>query len=170
MNDEIAAQPGPGEHTRRFFGMREFQDTLRASLALAVEQSWTQLLLCDPDFADWPLGEQAVIDMLNAWAGPGRKLVMLAGRYDELLRRHGRFVPWRRNWSHIIECHKSGGADPRMTPSALWSRKHMLHRFDLEGCSGLVTSEPVRCLRLKQELDDCLSVSTPGFPASTLGL
>lgn len=170
MGNEGETELQPGEETRRFSGLREFQDALRGLLAQAVEQSWTELRLCDPDFADWPLGERATIDMLNAWARPGRKLIMLAGRYDELLRRHARFMPWRRTWSHIIECHVSGSADVRSTPSAFWSRRRMLHRFDLDGCAGLVTSEPVRCLRLKQELDDCLAVSTPGLPASTLGL
>jgi hypothetical protein len=171
MSDDETKDAAPAAGgTARFAGLKAFQDAVRAMLGQAASEGWTELILSDPDFSDWPLGERNTMALLNEWAGFGRHLTMLAGSYDEILRRHARFVVWRKTWSHIIECRQSGGGDPRSTPSAIWSQGHLLHRFDLENCAGLQTREPVRCIQLRHELNDWIALSAPAFPASKLGL
>jgi 50S ribosomal protein L16 3-hydroxylase len=51
----------------------------------------------------------------QAWARGGRRLLLLAARYDELRRRHHRFVQWRRTWDHLIEAAR-GRARPPSCP------------------------------------------------------
>lgn len=154
----------------RFSGAAEFQTAVRDFLKLATQQQWQKLILSDPDFVDWPLGEVATIQILSEWAGPGRSLVMLAGDYEGLRRRHARFVRWRRNWSHIIDCRRTPPAEAQATPSAIWGDRAMLHRFDVDFSTGLTSTDPMRRVRLRQELGEWIASSSPAFPASTLGL
>ena len=95
---------------------------------------------------------------------------MLAGRYDEIVNRHGRFVIWRKTWDHLIECHQSRASEPGATPSAIWGRSAMLQRNDVERCVGIQSDDPGRRLRLRQELQEWLAQGMPAFAASTLGL
>ena len=96
---------------------------------------------------------------------------MLAGSYDEIVRRHARFVRWRGTWDHIITCRRSPSADPLEIPSALWSPHWVLQRLDPDRCVGVTGTEPDRRVLLRETLSEWLrSKSTPGFPASTLGL
>lgn len=178
MPDEIdinSAQPGASDApdapaSAKFSGRREFQDALRAMLERAVKEGWSEMILSDPDFSDWPLGERATIELLDRWAGRGRRLVMLAGRYHEVVNRHARFVAWRKTWDHVIECRQTRAGDPGATPSALWGRSAMLQRNDIDHCVGISSNDPERRLRLRQELDECLAESMSAFPASKIGL
>jgi hypothetical protein len=61
----------------------EFLQALREGFALAAAQGCRELLLSDPDFADWPLGELEVLDHLTRWAFAHRKLTLLGGHFDE---------------------------------------------------------------------------------------
>ncbi|MEZ5641445.1 MAG: hypothetical protein R3E70_05110 [Burkholderiaceae bacterium] len=54
----------------------------------AAEEGWREIVLSDASFLDWPLGEPAVIDSLQAWARSGRHLLLLARQYDDLQRAH----------------------------------------------------------------------------------
>jgi len=82
----------------RFSGRSEFAELVRQAMAAATAHGWREMIWCDPDFGDWPLGERAVAQALNDWATSGRKLTLLAGQYDTVLVRHARFVTWRRTW------------------------------------------------------------------------
>lgn len=162
---------GGALHAGRFSGREDFRQLVRAALACAAQEGWPELVLSDADFHDWPLGESSVIESLNAWARSGRRLTLLARSYDEMVRRHARFVRWRGTWDHIITCRRSPSADPADLPSALWSPAWVLHRLDPERCSGMTGQEPERRVLLKESLDEwLLRRSSPGFPASTLGL
>ena len=86
-----------------FPGAMAFQQLVRDALACAAREGWREIILCDPDFGDWPLGERAVAQSLQAWSATGRRCTLLARRYDEVVRRHARFVTWRTTWSHIVE-------------------------------------------------------------------
>ena len=55
-----------------------------------------ELWLCDNDFADWPIGERAVIESLSQWAGSHRRLTLIASTFDEVARRHARWNEWRK--------------------------------------------------------------------------
>ena len=88
----------------RFAGRDEFRHVVRQAIEGAASAGWRQAILSDADFADWPLGERAVVDALDAWAHHGTSFKLLAHRYDEVMRQHARFVAWRVRWSHQVEC------------------------------------------------------------------
>lgn len=155
----------------RFSGRQDFQALVRAALEGAVQQSWRELILSDADFWDWPLGERAVIDALTAWAHQGQRLTLLARSYDEIVRRHPRFVRWRSTWDHKIVCRRCAGYDASDVPSLLWAPQWTLQRLDVERCVGVSGAEPQRGVQLKEKIDEwLLRRSTPGFPSTTLGL
>jgi hypothetical protein len=163
--EPTAPAPSP-----RFAGRSEFQQLVRDALARAAQEGWRELVLSDWDFADWPLGERAVAQSLQDWSKSGRKLVMLASRYDELIRRHARFVTWRRQWSHIIECWVCPKIEPTDFPSAVWSPNWTLWRLDFERSTGLHTADAVRRTEVRELLAEWQRKCMPGFPSSTLGL
>jgi hypothetical protein len=155
----------------RFNGREDFQSLVRAALASAAEQGWRELILSDADFWDWPLGEVAVIESLTTWVRQGQRLTLLARSYDEIVRRHPRFVRWRGTWEHKIVCRRCAGSDPSDVPSLLWSPQWVLQRLDTERCIGVSGAEPERRVLLKEKMDEwLLRRSTPGFPSTTLGL
>lgn len=154
----------------RFSGPGEFAALVRHALATAAAQGWRELLLCDTDFKDWPLGERAVAESLNDWAAAGRKFTMLALNYDVVHRRHARFVTWRKTWSHLVECRVCGAGHKDDLPSALWSPVWVFHRLDPTRSVGFSGSDAGRRTLLREQLGEQLLKSSPGFPATTLGL
>jgi hypothetical protein len=168
--DAGAAGAIPALPSRRFAGREEFRQLLRDALATAARDGWREIILCDASFEDWPLGERAVAQSLQAWSHGGRRCILLARRYDAVQRQHARFVQWRGLWSHIITALACPSADPLELPSALWSPAWVLERRDLERSQGWCGSEPDRRVLLRQGLDEWLKKATPAFPASTLGL
>lgn len=154
----------------RFSGRAEFADLIRLALATAAAQGWREIILCDPDFGDWPLGERAVAQALNDWSRSGRKCTLLAANYAELARRHARFVTWRQTWAHVVECRKNAATPPEALPSALWSPGWAFERLDIPRCTGVAGSEAARRVALRERLNELLLGSTPAFPATTLGL
>ena len=143
---------------------------MRDAAAAAAREGWREMILSDPDFADWPLGERAVAEALNAWSVSGRRCILLARRWDEVVRRHARFVAWRGTWAHIIDARACRAADPLELPSASWSPGWVMQRLDLERCNGVCGSEPERRLMLREDLQEWLRQSSPSFPSNTLGL
>ena len=154
----------------RFTGRTEFTDMIRQAFAAAALQGWREIIVCDPDFEDWPLGERVVVQALNDWSKTGRKFTMLAGNYDEVLRKHARFVTWRRTWAHIVECRANASAAADEIPSALLAPGWVFERLDLQRCTGVSGSEPARRVALRERLNERLLKSSPAFPATTLGL
>lgn len=154
----------------RFEGRTRFAQCVRDALAQAALQGWRELVLCDPDFADWPLGERAVVQALQAWARPGRSLVMLAAGYDEMVRRHARFVQWRVHWSHLVACHACRTTDAAALPSLVWSAHWSLRRLDLVRSTGWAGADAERRTQSRELIDQWLQRATPAFPASVLGL
>ena len=154
----------------RFSGPTEFAEHIRLAFATAAAQGWREIIMADRSFEDWPLGERAVAQSLNDWSKSGRKLTMLAKNYDEVLRRHARFVTWRRTWAHIVECRGNASLSADDFPSALWSPVWACQRLDLERCTGMAGFEADRRVALRERLDECLRRSSPAFPATTLGI
>ncbi len=154
----------------RFAGREVFQQLVRDAFAEAALEGWKEIIMADASFDDWPLRERAVVDSLNAWSKSGRRLTMLAVRYDSLIRDQPRFVTWRKTWGHIIECRQCRNEDPLDFPSAIWSSGWVLQRLDLVRCTGVSGREPDRRVNLREKLDEKAKVSSPGFPASLLGL
>ena len=154
----------------RFEGRVEFAGLIRQAFVAAAAQGWREIILCDATFEDWPLGERSVSQALNDWANSGRKLTMLAQNYDQVVRRHARFVTWRRTWSHIVECRGSASVSASDLPSALWSPGWVFERLDLARSTGVAGSEAARRLALRERLAEKLLRSSPAFAATTLGI
>lgn len=170
MGTEQTTAAGASLPQGRFAGREIFAQTVRDALACAAREGWRELILSDASFGDWPLGERAVVASLQAWSRTGRRFTLLAAHFDEVLRRHARFVAWRQAWGHIVECRVSrshAGAD---FPSLLWTPAWSLQRIDVERQVIVCEREASRQLALREWLDETLRGSTPGFPSVTLGL
>ena len=171
MSDAAGDAPAPLLQGR-FSGPGEFAALIRQALATAASQGWREIILSDPDFSQWPLGERAVAQALNNWARSGRKFTLLAANYDLLPRQHARFVEWRKNWSHLVQCRRpvSCAGSGASVPSVLWSPHWYAQRLDVQRCTGVAGTDAIRRLALKKMLDERFSNSTPAFPSSVLGL
>ncbi|PLC03579.1 hypothetical protein CY658_22530 [Variovorax sp. RO1] len=155
----------------RFDGREAFADLVRNALSAATDQGWSEIVFSDPDFTDWPLGERASIEALQAWSASGRRLLLLARRFDLVERGHARFVTWRRTWDHIVECRAAGRTgSAEEVPSALWTPTWCLHRIDPERSRGVCSSEARARRDLRESFDECWRQGRPVFAASTLGL
>lgn len=154
----------------RFGGRTEFGDLIRSAFRAAALQGWREIIICDAGFDDWPLGERAVTDALGDWSRTGRKLTMIAKNYDAVVRRHPRFVTWRRTWSHIVDCRAIASGQGDSLPSALWSPVWAFERVDLERSAGYCGYEASRRVALKENLNERILKSVASFPATTLGL
>jgi hypothetical protein len=153
-----------------FQGQVAFAQTIRNAVSTAAVESWSEMVWSDPNFEDWPLRERSVIESLQGWAGKGRKLVLLAHNFDSVVRLHPRFVSWRVQWDHIIDCRTCRNRDATEVPSALWGPSWVMRRLVLSSSNGYAGFESSRRLSVREDLDECLRQSSPGFPASTLGL
>ena len=166
----LTIDPETGLPEGAFSGPVEFSQLVRDALALAAARSWRELVISDANFQDWPLRERVVVESLQAWAGQGRKLTLIAHRFDAMPRLHPRFVTWRNQWDHIIECRVCSQVDESEFPSAMWSPAWAMRRLDVAHSTGMAGPEPQRRQRLKEALDECRRNSAPGFPATVLGL
>ena len=156
--------------SRRFEGREDFRQLVRDALATAAREGWREIILADASFEDWPLGEREVAASLQAWSRAGRRITLLARRYDAVQRQHARFVQWRRTWAHIVTAVACPSAETLEIPSAIWSPAWVLERLDPERSNGYCGSEPERRVLLRERLDEWLKKATPSFPATTLGL
>lgn len=168
--ESITAPPGAALAEGRFAGRGEFTDMIRQAFAAAAVQGWREIVLSDPDYADWPLDERGVTEALHAWSRTGRRLTMMARSYDAIVRRHARFVVWRRNWAHLVECRSVVAASANTVPSALCSPGWAFERLDVGRCSGVAGFDAARLVGLKERLNEALRYTVPAFPASVLGL
>jgi hypothetical protein len=168
--ENIAPQlPGPLLQGA-FAGPQAFSQLVRDALASAAHEGWAEMVWSDATLEDWPLREKAVVQSLQNWARSGRRLVLLAQPYESVRLLQPRFVSWRVMWDHIIECRVCKNVDSSEFPSAILSRTWSMRRLDLARSTGMAGYEPQRRLQLQEALDECRKQSSPGFPASVLGL
>ena len=165
-------EPGqPVDRSAAIAGRAEFHAAVRAALAEAAAAGWRELWLCDPDFANWPLGDPGVIDSLTRWAGGPRRLTLLALHYDEVARRHPRWAQWRRQWAHVVQCRALPDLRAEDVPVLLHARGALtLQLFDPLRSRGRVSSLAAHDLRARERIDAILQRSAEAFPATTLGL
>jgi hypothetical protein len=154
----------------RFSGHEAFAGLVRHAFERAAADGWPEIILSDPSFEGWPLGETSTVHALQAWAKPGRRLVLLAGRFDLIIRQQPRFVAWRKAWSHLVDGRLCPASALHDLPSAIWSRHWFLLRTDSEAGTGQYGAERVRLRGLHEALQHKLNVSVTGFAATTLGL
>lgn len=171
MDSELpSAEAAPSLPRGRFTGPQNFQRHIHEALACAAREGWRDLLLCDFNFEDWPLNTREVHDSLTAWARPGRRLTLLAVRYDEVVRRHPRFVAWRQRWDHLLDCRIGRATTPEDFLGALIGPRWFLQRLDRPRCVCVCGEGPEQLIALREAIASRVRGSAPGFPASTLGL
>lgn len=170
MNNE-RNEGQPALPADQFVGRETFRERIRLALAEAARAGWPELILSDPDFADWPLGERDVVQSLSAWAASGqRTITLLTTTYDTVQRQFPLLAHWRRRYAHRISCRAVPQQQAADLPSALWSPGWTLVRYNLRQSSGACGPDPQRGQVLRGWLDDWLAASTPDFPPDTLGL
>ena len=149
----------------------EFHSALRLAFAEAAAFGSRELWLSDNDFADWPLSERAVIEHLTQWAASSRKITLLARNFDELARRHARWVEWRRQWSHIVSCRTNTELEADAMPTLLLASGTLSVRLsDAVHHRGRVSYDRADEIRCKELVDAVLQRSEEAFPATTTGL
>jgi peptidyl-tRNA hydrolase len=149
----------------------EFHAALRSAFAEAASTGCREIWLCDSDFADWPLSERAVVDNLTQWAQAHRKLTLLAQNFDEIVRRHARWVEWRRQWSHVVECRTNTELEAGQMPTLLLMPGLITVRLvDAVHHRGSVSRAPADAIHGRESLDAVLQRSTEAFPVTTLGI
>jgi hypothetical protein len=155
-----------------FEGPVDFAQALRAAMVRASTGHTRRICWCDEDFAAWPIGEAEWLSQLTQWARiGGRELVMIARDYTLLERRHPRFVMWRRDWAHVIQCLVPEEARIEALPT-LWidSDDQALRVFDRDHLRGRIGFDRVDRQRAREDFDAISQRASPGFAAVTLGL
>lgn len=156
----------------RLLGTRlEFHDALRDTFTEAARTGCRELWLVDEDFADWPLGERAVVDTLTRWAQSHRRMTLIARHFDEFPRRHARWAEWRRQWSHVVECRSFDDAETGEIPTLLLADGLAgLRLVDRVRFRGSVSSDSADLVRMREWIDAVSQRSVPAFPPTLLGL
>lgn len=175
MTEDATPPPATGPWPEgRFVGRAHFKNLLVQGLQQAAHHACPLLWLCDPDFADWPLGERRLVQALDDWAvatraHPLAQLRVLGQRFDDMRLRHARFVDWRARWSHRVDV-RVWSAGQASLPSVLWTPSWTLQRLDSTRDVAVATTESVQRTRLDESLQQLWSQGRPGFPATALGL
>ena len=169
MSDTASNLPAEG----RFEGLPAFQHAVREALAAAAHSQHRDLMLCDQDFAHWPLGERAVVESFNQWALASRngRCVLLAAHFDAFFRAHPRWVEWRQLWSHRVVCLQAPEEFAADVPCALLLPGAVaVEMFDPDHYRGVVSQDPLRWRALQEKIDAVSQRSSETFPPTTLGL
>ncbi len=149
----------------------EFQGALLQAFDTLATAGAREVWLCDENFADWPLSDRAVVALLTQWAASNRKLTLVARTFDEVARRHPRWVEWRRSWSHIVSCRTNVDVASDEFPTLLLGigavsvrlSDHVRHR-------GRLSHDKADEIRCKEQIDAVMQRSEEAFPATTTGL
>lgn len=150
---------------------KAFQDALYRAFAEGAAVGCRELWLCDANFADWPLGERAVVEQLTQWAGSQRRLTLLATTFDEVVRRHPRWVEWRRQWSHVVHCRTNTDLETGQMPSLLLAPGLMSVRLtDTVHWRGRWSRESADEVPCRELIDAVLQRSEEAFPVTVTGL
>lgn len=162
----------PSAEVRKLLLSRSgFHDSIREAFHRAATSGCKELWLCDVNFSDWPLSEIRVIDSLTQWAFAHRRLRLFALDYSEFHRRHPRWVAWRRNWSHIVECRSLNDLEPTQVPTLMLAPGLVTVRlFDPVHYRGSVSGAESDALNARELLEAVAQRSVEAFPATTLGL
>ena len=148
-------------------GREAWQQALRALLA----DPGGACCLYSADYADWPLGEAAVVDALEAWALTRRQcgLRMLARRFDGLAQAAPRFVDWRVRFAHVLECRELADGLEAPAEGVLLAGRGVIAKTLEHGRAG-VFCRGAAWLAAMQRWEAAWDRSHPAFGAYTLGL
>ena len=170
MNDEIRDFDAPPPIDSR----QAFAQALHWGFARAMRgESRSRRILCiDRDFSLWPLDTTALLDQLTAWLRGGqRQLVLLAAHYDEVPRRHPRFVAWRRHFTHGVFPHVAPEDMAAVLPTLLLDDAGtMVRLIDAVHWRGRASTDEAAALPWREQIDALVQRSEAAFPAQALGL
>lgn len=159
-----------GSNSDRISTRSDFQVQVRCLIGDAAQAGASELWLVDVDFADWPLNERELVADLVAWARPQRRLNMLAHRFDEVLRVHPRFVTWRRDFGHLVQC-RQVDVDASDTPTLLITGPGTgLQLVDRQRFRGRRFTDEADIQAWREVIDALMQRSQDAFPATTLGI
>lgn len=160
------------EPTRAMIESRtDFQNAVRGALAEAALVGCRGIWLVDDDFADWPLSERAVVDDLTHWVSAHRSFTIIARSFDEIARRHARWVTWRRQFAHVVHCRTNDDLEAGQMPSILLVPGLLSVRLhDKVHYRGVATREKADEVQWRETIDAVMQRSEESFPATTLGL
>ena len=159
------------DHIAAIASRADFHNAIRAAFAQAAEAGAAEIVLTDPTFADWPLGERAVIESLSSWVESSRRLTLLAYSFEEMARRQLRFVEWRRQWSHVVHCRNDDELEAEQIPTLLFMPGLLCVRLlDRVRHRGTVSARPIDLVECRETVDALLQRSVEAFPVTTLGL
>lgn len=130
-----------------------------------------ELRLYSEDYADWPLGEPELIRALSAWALPRPRgcVRMLARDYSRLMVEAPRFVRWRSDFGHVVEC-RALGPDVAAPVEGIWLRDRALLALPAQRERRAVIARGASRLESGHAFDEAWDLAEPGFAASVLGL
>lgn len=177
MQDDVNTKPlnletaNPEQNDGLINSRRGFHAVVREAFASLSASASAEVVICDIDFADWPLGEMGVIDSLMQWVAPNRKLTVYAQNFDGVLRRHPRWVTWRRQFAHTVNCRMVEPLEQGRMPSLFTARGGTTIRlFDSIRYRGTVSTSVADAVLVREQIDVISQRSTPSFAATTLGL
>lgn len=149
----------------------DFHDAVRGALAEAALVGCREIWMIDDDFADWPLGESALVDDLTHWALAHRRFTVVARSFDEVARRYPRWVNWRRQFSHVVQCRTNNELEAGQMPCILLVPGLLSVRLhDRENYRGVASRDTADTVHWREAIDAVLQRSEEAFPATTLGL
>jgi hypothetical protein len=163
-------------NAQTFAGRADFHRLIGETFAWAAEQGCRELHAWDASFVDWPLSDAPVLAALTAWARHGRLLHLLALQYDDIVRRHPRFVRWRRDFAHCVtaravEPELRLEAAPESLLLAVGAESAVsLRLFDRHLWRGELSLDPAQRLRGLEWFDALAQRSSDSFAPTTLGL
>jgi hypothetical protein len=144
-----------------------------AALQAAVEEAALherELCLVDANFEGWPLDDPQVLAGLLAFAKkPLRRVIMVAANFDQIAVHHPQFTRWRRDWSHVIDCHQTD-VEASQVPTLVLAGVRSVHLSAPAVWRGFVLHNGKERHDWRDVVDALLQRSEPGFPATTLGL
>lgn len=169
MSDEISFKPPPVIDSRSGFAQAVLWGFERAMR----EGGRSRRILCvDRDFALWPLDRPELHAQLTAWLkGAQRQLVLLGATFDDVPRRHPRFVAWRRQFTHAVFPFAAPEDIAATLPTLLLDDEGtMVRLIDAVHWRGRASAEERDALPWREQIDAVLQRSEAAFPAQSLGL
>lgn len=151
-------------------GRSDFVAGVHEAVRQAAQNGVHELFFVDADFNDWPLDDPTLLAELSSWAGPQRRLWLIAHDFEALSRRHPRFVAWRRTWAHVMACRVAPELDRSELPCLLLAGDHSLQLLDRQRLRGRWLSDADDQRTWREVVDAVLQRSQEAFPANTLGL
>ena len=166
---------GDERHDAQLTGVLEGREAWRlavhALMARAADAGARRLVMLDQDFSDWPLGEARFVDQLTRWVASHRELVLIAADFTDLGRRHPRWVTWRRNWGHAVQCLSLHEDDRADVPGLFMVEGIAVAQWvDRRHARGSVRDDPGAMAQARERLDHLQQRGSPDFPVTVLGL